>query len=144
MESLDQLYQEIILDHYKFPRNKADLSHLPDDQVHENPSCGDTVTLELLFDDEGRISSSCFDGHGCAISTASASLMSERLLGKTRQEAVRLMENFILVMRGELEPEKLEEWGDLAALGGVAKFPLRVKCATLPWHALEAALGDDR
>ncbi len=140
MASLDQLYQEIILDHYKFPRNKVDLSHVSDDQLYENPSCGDTVKLEVIFDDGGRISSVGFDGHGCAISTASASLMSERLIGKTEDEARSLMEKFIKVMRAELDPEELEAWGDLAALGGVAQFPLRVKCATLPWNALKAVL----
>ncbi len=144
MEALEQLYQEIILDHYKFPRNKADLSHLPDDQLYENPSCGDTVKLELQFDSEGRIASARFDGHGCAISTASASLMSERLTGKTPEEAHALMEIFIQVMRGELSADRLEQWGDLAALGGVAQFPLRVKCATLPWHALKEQLENVR
>ncbi len=143
MENLDQLYQEIILDHYKSPRNKADLSYLPDDQLHENPSCGDTIKLELVFDENDCISSVKFDGHGCAISTASASLMSERLMGRTRDEADGLMKSFIGVMRGELETDALAEWGDLAALGGVSQFPLRVKCATLPWHALKAELDKD-
>ena len=75
MGDLDDLYMEIILDHYKSPRNKADLSHIDDDNMHENPSCGDTVKLEILLGDDGRIESARFDGHGCAISTASAAAL---------------------------------------------------------------------
>lgn len=137
---LDDLYMEIILDHYKSPRNKADLSHLSDDNMHENPSCGDTIKLEILLGDDGRITSARFDGHGCAISTASASLMTERLAGKTPDEARELIGVFLKVLRGEEPSERLEEWGDLAVLGGVVQFPMRVKCATLAWHALEKAL----
>ncbi len=138
--ALDDLYMEIILDHYKSPRNKADLSHLSDDNMHENPSCGDTIKLELLLGEDGRIDSARFDGHGCAISTASASLMTDRLKGKTPDEARELITVFLKVLRGEEAAERLEEWGDLAVLGGVVQFPMRVKCATLAWHALEKAL----
>lgn len=140
MGQLDDLYMEIILDHYKSPRNKADLSHLSDENLHENPSCGDSIKLEVLVGDDGRISSVRFDGHGCAISTASASLMSERFTGKTLDEARELISVFLNVLRGEEPAEKLEQWGDLAVLGGVVQFPMRVKCATLAWHALEKAL----
>ena len=140
MGDLDDLYMEIILDHYKSPRNKADLSHLDDDALHENPSCGDTVKLEVTLGDDGRIASVRFDGHGCAISTASTSLMTERLPGMTPDEAKDFIALFLRVLRGEDPPERLEEWGDLAVLGGVVQFPLRVKCATLAWHALEKTL----
>ena len=140
MGQLDDLYMEIILDHYKSPRNKADLSHLSDENLHENPSCGDSIKLEVLVGDDGRISSVRFDGHGCAISTASASLMSERFTGKTPDEARELISVFLNVLRGEEPAEKLVQWGDLAVLGGVVQFPMRVKCATLAWHALEKAL----
>lgn len=139
---LDDLYMEIILDHYKSPRNKADLSHLSDDNLHENPSCGDSIKLEVLLGEDGRIASVRFDGHGCAISTASASLMTERLTGKTPDEARELIGVFLNVLRGEEPAEKLEEWGDLAVLGGVVQFPMRIKCATLAWHALETALEE--
>jgi nitrogen fixation NifU-like protein len=139
---LDDLYKEIVLDHYKSPRNKADLSHIGDDALLENPSCGDTVKLEVLTGSDGRITSARFDGHGCAISTASASLMTERLAGKTPGEARELIAVFLRVMRGEDDPGLLEQWGDLAVLGGVRQFPMRVKCATLAWHALEKALTD--
>ena len=138
---LDDLYMEIILDHYKNPRNKADLSHIGEDSVLENPSCGDTVKLEVALGTDGRIASVRFDGHGCAISTASASLMTERLPGMTPDEAREFTSVFLAVLRGEDSPERLEEWGDLAVLGGVAKFPMRIKCATLAWHALENSLS---
>ena len=138
--AMDDLYMEIILDHYKSPRNKTDLSHLSDDQVHENPSCGDSVKLEVTMNEDGRIGSVHFDGHGCAISTASASLMTERLPGLTVNEARKFIASFLSVFRGETGGEVLEEWGDLAVLGGVTKFPMRVKCATLAWHALEKSL----
>ncbi len=139
---LDDLYMEIILDHYKSPRNKADLSHISDDDMHENPSCGDSLKLEISMGDDGRIESVRFDGHGCAISTASASLMTERLPGKTPEEARSFIDIFLKVLRGEEPTSRLDEWGDLAVLGGVVQFPLRVKCATLAWHALEKTLED--
>jgi len=140
MGELDSLYMEVILDHYKFPRNRADLSHIADEYLHENPSCGDSFKLELVMGEDGKIERLCFDGHGCAISTASASLMSERLIGKTPEQARRLIEVFLRVLRGEESPESLEEWGDLKVLGGVTQFPLRVKCATLAWHAARKSL----
>jgi len=141
VNELDNLYMEIILDHYKFPRNKADLSHIADEYLHENPSCGDSLKLELVVGGDGKIGSVCFDGHGCAISTASASLMSERLIGKTPEEARRLIDVFLKVLRGEENSDSLEEWGDLMVLGGVTQFPLRVKCATLAWHAARKSLA---
>lgn len=140
MGNLDDLYMEIILDHYKSPRNRADLSHLDEDAVHENPSCGDTVKIEVILDGDGRIREAKHDGHGCAISTASASLMTERLPGKSPEEAREFIEVFLRVLRGEEPTERLDEWGDLAVLGGVVQFPLRVKCATLAWHALKKSL----
>jgi len=140
MNELDTLYMEIILDHYKSPRNRADLSHMSDEYLHENPSCGDSLKLELLIGGDGRIESLRFDGYGCAISIASASLMSERLVDKTPEQARQLIDVFLKVLRGEENPGRLEEWGDLAALGGVTQFPLRVKCAALAWHAAKKSL----
>ncbi len=139
----DELYREIILDHYKHPRNKADLSHLADDAVFENPSCGDTVKLEVCMDDDGLIAEVRFDGYGCAVSTASASMMSERLVGMTVREARSFISVFLSVLRGEKDPECLEKWGDLALLGGVSQFPLRIKCAALAWHAMEKILPEE-
>ena len=140
LDALDDLYMEIILDHYKSPRNRADLSHIDDDMAHENPSCGDTIKLDITFGEDDRIADVGFDGHGCAISTASASLMTERLVGKTPDEARELITVFLRVLRGEDPPELLDQWGDLAVLGGVVQFPLRVKCAALAWHALGKTL----
>jgi len=137
---LDDLYMKIILDHYKSPRNKADLSHIRDDEIHENPSCGDTLKLEILMGKDRRIESARFDGHGCAISTASASLMTERLAGQTLDAAGDFIAVFLNVLQGDEPVTRLEEWGDLAVLGGIVNFPLRVKCAALAWHALNKTL----
>lgn len=137
--AFDDLYQEIILDHYRNPRNSADLSFIPDENVHENPSCGDSVKIHASVKD-GKIEKLEFDGKGCAISVASASMMTELLTGKTVEEARRLIADFQAVMRGESERSILDSWGELAALSGVIDFPLRVKCATLSWHALDVSL----
>ena len=107
--------------------------------MHENPSCGDSLKLEVRRRD-GEVESVRFEGHGCAISMASASMMSERVSGRPLAEAREVADTFLRVMRGEEPPERLEALGDLAALGGVVRFPLRVKCATLAWHALRKAL----
>ena len=137
--AFDDLYQEIILDHYRNPRNCADLSSIPEENVHENPSCGDSVKIHAVVKDS-KIEVLEFDGKGCAISVASASMMTELLTGKTVGEARRVIADFQAIMRGEADRSKLEELGELAALSGVIDFPLRVKCATLSWHALEVTL----
>ena len=138
--AFDDLYQEIILDHAKNPRNKENLDFISDDEIHENPTCGDSIKLDVEFDSAGRLERVRFDGDGCAISTSSASMMTEILEGKTRDEAKTMAKDFIGIMRKEKE-SNLEEWGDLIALEGVIQYPLRVKCATLPWHALKDALS---
>ena len=137
--AFDDLYQEIILDHYKNPRNKENLDFISDDKIHENPTCGDSVKLAVDFTEEDRVERVRFDGDGCAISTSSASMMTELVEGKTRAEAQAMAADFVKIMRKEKE-NILEDWGDITALEGVIKYPLRVKCATLPWHALEDAL----
>ncbi len=137
--AFEELYREIILDHYRRPRNAARLDGVPDEQVHENPSCGDALKLEVRRRD-GTVEEARFDGRGCAISMASASMMTELVRGRPAEEARALADTFLRVMRGEEPPERLEGLGDLAALGGVVRFPLRVKCATLAWHALLKAL----
>ena len=101
------------------------------------------MKLELLRNEDDRIEGLHFDGHGCAISTASASIMTELLTGKTIAEAGEIIRLFISVLRGELGEAELEPYGDLAVFGGVVKFPIRVKCATLAWHALNELLGSD-
>ncbi|MDA8408761.1 MAG: SUF system NifU family Fe-S cluster assembly protein [Treponema sp.] len=142
MSEFDDLYQEVIMDHYRRPKGRADLSHIPDERAMENPTCGDTIKLEILHDEAGRISEVRHNGHGCAISTASASLMSEYTRGLTPEEARAAAERFIGALRGEGKLDELDSMGDLAALRGVAGLPVRVKCATLAWHALLRELGE--
>jgi nitrogen fixation NifU-like protein len=144
MSDFEELYQEIIMDHYRRPRGAADLSSLPESLSHENPSCGDSIKVELALSGDGRIESLRFDVRGCAISTASASLMSVFLTGKELPEARSSAEDFIGALRGDLGLERLDAMGDLASLRGVSAYPMRVKCATLAWHAMLAALGRAR
>lgn len=134
----DDLYQEIILDHYKNPRHHEDLSKSGAPYL-ENPTCGDSVALRLEWDEKDCLKTINVDNRGCAISSASGSMMSQLLLGKTRGEVEELCHKFIAIMRGE-EKNQLDQWGELEALSGVIRYPARVKCATLPWHALEKAL----
>jgi nitrogen fixation NifU-like protein len=134
----DSLYREIILDHYRNPRHHTPLP--APDIVAEgyNPLCGDEVELRLAFDD-GRIRDVSFHGRGCSISQASGSMLTDAVAGKPVGEAERLIELFTqMVTDPGVEPA--EELGDLEALQGVAKFPVRVKCATLAWHTLEDGL----
>jgi nitrogen fixation NifU-like protein len=135
--AFDEMYQEIIRDHYKHPRNKKPLTHL---KAVENPSCGDSVKVELDGDSE-HIKTVFFDGTGCSISMCSASMMTDLLTGRTVAEAKGLVAQFLAVIRGEQPAETLDDLGDLAALKGVIELPVRVKCATLAWHAVEQALN---
>ena len=135
---LDDLYQEIILDHYKNPRHHQ---AIPDGQAmvdEENPTCGDHIKLNARVEN-GRVVDVAVDCQGCAICTASASMMAEKLVGAPVAEAHRWVHDFNEMLRGgpELTDDQL---GDLVALRGVKQYPLRVKCATMPWHALESAL----
>ena len=140
MSAFDELYQEIIMDHYRSPRGKARLDHVPQAMAHENPTCGDSIKLELTVSDSGRLEQVRFDGKGCAISTASASLMTETLRGLSVEDARGRADTFIKALRGELPADTLDSMGDLAAFKGLASFPVRVKCATLAWHALLVSL----
>jgi nitrogen fixation protein NifU and related proteins len=143
MMDLRDLYQDIILDHGRHPRNFRSIEKPSHFARGHNPLCGDRVTIFLTVEGD-RIADVAFEGKGCAISTASSSLMTEVLKGKTLDEARILFENFhAKVTGGEASPlpESLEDDGDrLEPLTGVKTFPARVKCATLSWHALEAAL----
>ena len=137
---LEELYQEIILDHYRRPRNRGKLQPC-DLSAHEsNPLCGDQVDVTAKLAD-GRIEDVKFDGTACTICTASASIMTQKLKGKTLEEADELAGGFQRMMRGDI-PFGGKEMGDLKALEGVLKFPVRVKCATLVWHALQAAIRE--
>jgi nitrogen fixation NifU-like protein len=137
------LYQDIILDHGRHPRNFRKLDHPSHTAQGHNPLCGDRVTVFVSLDGD-RIADVSFDGRGCAISTASASLMTEILKGKTLAEAQALFATFRATVMGEGDetpPPGLEDEMDrLAPLAGVKSYPARVKCATLAWHAFEAAL----
>jgi nitrogen fixation protein NifU and related proteins len=135
----DELYQDIILDHFKHPRNRRELAESEVLVDEENPTCGDHIRLTAKVEG-GRITDVKYDGKGCAISMASASMMSERLIGMTVPEARRFSADFTALVRGEKEMPP-DELGDLAALEGVKEFPLRVKCATMAWHAAESALN---
>jgi len=137
---LGSLFQELILDHYKHPRNKGEL---PDatTRVHmNNPTCGDEVWLQLKL--EGDVVKDVrFIGEGCSISQASISMMSQRLKGRTKEDALRLMERFTAMMHGDPEAARDRDLADLRALAGVSRFPVRVKCALLGWNALEESLN---
>ena len=140
MSDLHGLYQEVILDHNKRPRNFRKLEGADRQADGYNPLCGDKVTIFVKFDGE-RISDISFVGSGCAISTASASLLTESLKGKTRAEAKEVFEKFHnLVMGKGAKGAKDALLGKLAVFSGVCEFPARVKCATLAWHTLKSAL----
>lgn len=137
---MDDLYQEIILDHYKNPRHAGTLS---DDEAlvdEENPTCGDQIRLTATVDDNGKITDIRYDAKGCAISVASSSMMAEALVGMQVEEAKGQIAGFVDLIRGDREIPA-EELGDLAALEGVKNYPMRVKCATMCWHAIESALN---
>lgn len=143
--SLESLYQEIILEHYKSPRNFGKLDRPASVVHHENPSCGDQIELQIAVDDDASIVDIKFYGRGCAISQASASMMTEAVKGRSLAAARQIIAGFKKMLVGEDEPgaeaeEAQSDLGDLEALGGVKKFPTRVKCATLAWGALEKCI----
>ena len=142
---LRELYQEVILDHSRHPRHFGALDGATHQAEGYNPLCGDRVTVYLALDEAGRVADIKFQGKGCAISQASASLMTERLKGRSRDEAIRLMDGFLHLVKGEdaggLAPDDREQ---LDVMAGISEFPMRVKCATLAWHTLQAALHDQQ
>lgn len=138
MADLRELYQEVIIDHSKSPRNFCKLEHANREAEGFNPLCGDKITLYLEIT-ENTIINSSFTGSGCAISTASASLMTEAIKGKSLKDAEALFEKFhVMLTQGD---DKVD-LGKLNILAGVKQFPMRVKCATLAWHTMHAALED--
>jgi nitrogen fixation protein NifU and related proteins len=136
---LDDLYRELILDHYRHPRNKGSLDNANRHVEGFNPLCGDEVELDLIVDKDGVIEAVAFKGRGCSISQASSSMMTDAVKGQTKGEAMALLDAFKKMMM-EPETEPAEELGDLEAFQGVAKFPVRVKCATLAWNVLQEGL----
>ncbi len=146
-DDLRDLYQEVILDHGRHPRNKHSLEDANHLAHGENPLCGDKLIVYVRLNDKGVIEEVSFEGQGCAISTASASLMTEVMVGKTEAEAERLFGSFHALATGEGDAS-LEGFEDdmdrLEVLAGVRDYPVRVKCATLAWHTLQAALHDQQ
>jgi len=139
---LEDLYREIILDHYRYPRNRGHLDHPDLSAEGMNPFCGDEITIELKLNGAGQVKEVVFRGRGCSISQASVSMLTEKIKGKTLDETLQLSNLFKDVMHGkELSQEELEQLGDLVALEGVRKFPIRIKCALLGWAALEEVLS---
>jgi nitrogen fixation NifU-like protein len=139
----EDLYQDIILDHYKNPRHFGKIENGTCELHHENPSCGDSITLYLTVED-GIVKDVKFSGRGCAISMASASMMTEMVQGQPIEKVMEFSDQIMAMLRGEIEPDELEDVGELEALSGVRQFPSRVKCATLAWHTLHDALEEIR
>lgn len=137
---LDELYQDLILDHYRRPRNYGPLAGADRRVERTNPLCGDRIAVEVKIEG-GRLAACRFYGHGCSISQASASLMTEQVHGKSIDEARALVARFRELLSGEASAKAAADLGELAALRAVAQFPVRLKCALLAWNALEAALG---
>lgn len=144
MSDLQSLYQSIILDHNRRPKNYGALEGATNRAEGRNPLCGDEVAVELTMED-GVISDVHFTAVGCAVSRAAASIMTQAVKGRTREEAERLFEQFHALVTGKLtlSPADARAMGEMAAFSGVSKFPIRVKCASMPWHTLRQALHGD-
>jgi nitrogen fixation NifU-like protein len=138
--SLEDMYQDIILDHYRSPKNRAPSLEGEDVHVHHsNPLCGDEMDLRIRVSDDGALDAVVFDGEGCSISQASASAMTLAVQGRPLDDVLELSEQFRLMMHGE-EPSRMDDLEDGIAFQGVAKFPVRVKCALLSWMAVKDAI----
>lgn len=142
MDDVQDLYRQVILDHNRNPRNFGELGDPTRVISAVNPLCGDKLTLYVKLGD-GTVSDIKFKGSGCAISVASSSLMTERVKGATISDALRLFDQIHDLLTGAHEHEPAEDLDKLAALGGVREYPSRVKCASLAWHALKAAVAAD-
>jgi nitrogen fixation NifU-like protein len=139
LSGLDDLYKEVILDHYKNPRNKRQLPGAELSSTKNNPLCGDEITV-LAHLEGGAVADVAFLGSGCSISQASASMMTEAVKGKDLGEAREVATEFRGMMEGARDPDE-DELGDLLALKGVVKYPVRIKCAVLAWDVLQEALA---
>lgn len=139
--NLDQLYRSVIMDHYKTPRNKGILEESSVTIDMNNPTCGDVIHLTMKVKD-GKVQDVKFEGEGCSISMASASMMTQMLKGKTVEEALQLGNIISEMMLGN-EYDTSIDLGDIEALSGVAKFPARIKCATLAWKAMEQGIEEE-
>lgn len=143
VEQLDELYRDVILDHFRSPRNVGELSGADVHAEGDNPLCGDQIAFWLKLNGRQRIEQARFVGKGCAISQAAGSMLTEQLKGKTLDDALRLIHAMKGLMQGQ-EPTADVDLGDLESLAGVRKFPVRVKCAALSWNVVEQGLGDYR
>ena len=139
--NLDQLYRQVIMDHYKNPRNKGSLEDGSFTIDMNNPTCGDRIHLTLKVED-GVVQDAKFDGEGCSISMASASMMTQTVKGKEIEKALKLSKIFSDMIQGN-EYDDDVDLGDIEALQGVAKFPARIKCATLAWKAMEKGVQEE-
>jgi nitrogen fixation NifU-like protein len=140
----DELYKEVVLDHCRRPRN---FGELPDADAHvhgDNPSCGDEITLHVKFGANNDIADVAFTGSGCSLCMASASMMTQKIKQRPTADAEALWASLHGLLTAELEPEPDDKLGELQVLQGVRKFPMRVKCATLPWQALRQAFADKK
>ena len=142
MTVTDELYQQVILDHNRSPRNCRKIDSPTHSAEGLNPLCGDAYTIYLVLDDDKVIRDVSFEGHGCAISKASASLMTEALIGKPEAEALEIFQAFHEMVLGEGDADSCV-LGKLSVLSGVWKYPARVKCAALSWHAMKSALDGE-
>lgn len=140
--NLDTLYRQVIMDHYKNPRNKGVLEEDNSLTINmNNPTCGDRIQLTLKVED-GKVADARFDGEGCSISMSSASIMTQAIKGQKVEDALKLSKIFSDMMQGKEYDEDLD-LGDIEALQGVSKFPARIKCATLSWKAMEKGLKEE-
>ena len=137
--ALDDIYKEVILDHYKNPRNKREMPDAELSCSKNNPLCGDEITV-FVHEDDGKVLDVSFVGQGCSISQSSASMMTESVAGKARDEVEGRIGAFRSMMAGEVEADE-DAFGELVALKGVVKYPVRVKCAVLAWDVLQEALA---
>jgi nitrogen fixation NifU-like protein len=131
-DAFESVYEEVIRDRHKHPRYRRILEGKP---FAENPSCGDRVRVSITLGEDGKITDAAFDGAGCSVSMSSADILAQDLIGRTREEALALVNLFLAVMRGETPASELDSYGDLAAFKGIARLPVRVKCAALAWRA---------
>lgn len=142
-DALRELYQEVILDHSRHPRHYGALEGASHQAEGYNPLCGDRVTVYLKLGEDGRVADIRFEGKGCAISQASASMMTEMLKGRTQAEAEALMQGFLHLVKGEDASDLPEDDRErLEVMGGISAFPMRVKCATLAWHTYKNAVEE--
>lgn len=139
--ALDDIYKEVILDHYKNPRNKREIAEASITCSRNNPLCGDEITVFVHAEDD-KVLEVSFVGQGCSISQSSASMMTEAVAGKPVEDVRQLIHDFRAMMAGDLDPSE-DEFGDLVALKGVVKYPIRIKCAVLAWDTLQEALAGD-